>query len=420
MVTLATANKKWLEASVLAVTNAGWTKAMVMATADKGWAEASILAVTNAGWTEAMVVATADKGWAEASILAVTNAGWTEAMVMATADKGWASILAVTNAGWTEAMVMATADKGWAEASILAVTNAGWTEATTLEACDDARGTALRTRAQTFLANVKAETEELRVDPTYGCVYTKEEFVEDYGGTAEWDAAARGLLRVVSYDIGAQLGHTTCAEAPPRASGDAAAVTLTPAPTAPVSVDEPITTTLTEQEKLEPTTDAELRVLIFGKPCFAVLKQVHPDSELTATGAAAMNDLLCDFAMRLAAEVAHLPEMEKRHFDAAVTITFHESGKLAEHAISEGTKAVYDYEANLAKGVDRSTAAARGLVFPVVLFSELLTHLTGKAADNCAAAYITGCVEYIAAEVPELAGNCEAFKKVRATVYLRS
>ena len=353
-------------------------------------------------------------GWTRASVLAVTNAGWTEAMVtLATANKKWleASVLAVTNAGWTKAMVMATADKGWAEASILAVTNAGWTEATTLEACDDARGTALRTRAQTFLANVKAETEELRVDPTYGCVYTKEEFVEDYGGTAEWDAAARGLLRVVSYDIGAQLGHTTCAEAPPRASGDTAAVTLTPAPTAPVSVDEPITTTLTEQEKLEPTTDAELRVLIFGKPCFAVLKQVHPDSELTATGAAAMNDLLCDFAMRLAAEVAHLPEMKKWHFDAAVTIMFHESGKLAEHAISEGTKAVYDYEANLAKGVDRSTAAARGLVFPVVLFSELLTHLTGKAADNCAAVYITGCVEYIAAEVLELAGNCDALKK---------
>ena len=34
------------------------------------------------------------------------------------------------------------------------------------------------------------DTEERRVDPADGNAYTRQEFIDEYGGTAEWDQAA--------------------------------------------------------------------------------------------------------------------------------------------------------------------------------------------------------------------------------------
>ena len=37
---------------------------------------------------------------------------------------------------------------------------------------------------------VATDTEERRVDPADGNAYTRQEFIDEYGGTAEWDQAA--------------------------------------------------------------------------------------------------------------------------------------------------------------------------------------------------------------------------------------
>ena len=125
-----------------------------------------------------------------------------------------------------------------------------------------------------------------------------------------------------------------------------------------------------------------------------------------------MESLLCNFVMRLAAalvrsvdgELLH-GDMFLKHFDATLFIML--PGEVAKHAVAESTKAVSRALSCVdlnGEGVDISTAA--GLTFPVGTCSALLAHLTAdRAVDECAAIYLTACVEYIAAEVLELSGN---------------
>uniref|UniRef100_A0A8C5RA24 Core Histone H2A/H2B/H3 domain-containing protein n=1 Tax=Laticauda laticaudata TaxID=8630 RepID=A0A8C5RA24_LATLA len=80
---------------------------------------------------------------------------------------------------------------------------------------------------------------------------------------------------------------------------------------------------------------------------YKVLEQVHPDTGISSKAMSIMNSFVNDIFELITAEVSHLAHYNKRS-----TITSRKvqtavcrllSGKLAKHAVSQGTKAVTKY-----------------------------------------------------------------------------
>lgn len=120
-----------------------------------------------------------------------------------------------------------------------------------------------------------------------------------------------------------------------------------------------------------------------------------------------VSNLVIDMAERLCREVVTLMEMTKksicssRHVQAAVRLCL--PGELAKHAVSEGTKAVTKYSSGT--GMRGSKSARAGLQFPVSFARHLIKNKTGKKVGAGAPVYMAAVMEYISAEVLELAGN---------------
>uniref|UniRef100_UPI00398F6063 histone H2B 1/2-like n=1 Tax=Pristiophorus japonicus TaxID=55135 RepID=UPI00398F6063 len=77
------------------------------------------------------------------------------------------------------------------------------------------------------------------------------------------------------------------------------------------------------------------------------MKQVHPDIGISAAALGIMNSVVNDIFERIAGEVFHLAQYNKRHtiscreIQTAVRLLL--PGELVKHAMSEGTKAVTKY-----------------------------------------------------------------------------
>ncbi|KAH0720275.1 histone H2B.3-like [Solanum tuberosum] len=77
---------------------------------------------------------------------------------------------------------------------------------------------------------------------------------------------------------------------------------------------------------------------------FKVLKQVHPDIEISSKAMGIMNNFINDIFERLAEEFTKLarynkkPTITSREIQTAVRLVLH--SELAKHVVSEGTKAV--------------------------------------------------------------------------------
>ncbi|KAG5580703.1 hypothetical protein H5410_051330 [Solanum commersonii] len=77
---------------------------------------------------------------------------------------------------------------------------------------------------------------------------------------------------------------------------------------------------------------------------FKVLKQVHPDIEISSKAMGIMNNFIDDIFERLAEEFTKLarynkkPTITSREIQTVVRLVL--PGELAKHAVSEGTKAV--------------------------------------------------------------------------------
>ena len=77
---------------------------------------------------------------------------------------------------------------------------------------------------------------------------------------------------------------------------------------------------------------------------YKVLKQVHPDTGISSKAMSIMNSFVNDIFERIAAEASRLSHYNKRstitsrEIQTAVRLLL--PGKLAKHAVSEGTKAV--------------------------------------------------------------------------------
>ena len=95
----------------------------------------------------------------------------------------------------------------------------------------------------------------------------------------------------------------------------------------------------------------------FNTYIFRVLKQVHPDTIISAPALEVMNDYVNDIFNRIMDEAVRLMEINKRgtltsrEIQTAVRLIL--PGELAKHAVSEGTKAVtkFNYAAGGGGGV---------------------------------------------------------------------
>ena len=83
---------------------------------------------------------------------------------------------------------------------------------------------------------------------------------------------------------------------------------------------------------------------------YKVLKQVHPDTGISARGMSVMNSFINDLFDKIATESGKLVRHNKnntltsREIQTAVRLLL--PGELAKHAVSEGTKAVTKYTAS--------------------------------------------------------------------------
>nr|5VEY_A Chain A, Histone H2B type 1-J,Histone H2A type 1-B/E [Homo sapiens] len=140
---------------------------------------------------------------------------------------------------------------------------------------------------------------------------------------------------------------------------------------------------------------------------YKVLKQVHPDTGISSKAMGIMNSFVNDIFERIAGEASRLAHYNKRstitsrEIQTAVRLLL--PGELAKHAVSEGTKAVTKYTSS-ASAKTRSSRA--GLQFPVGRVHRLLRK--GNYSERVGAGapvYLAAVLEYLTAEILELAGN---------------
>ena len=157
------------------------------------------------------------------------------------------------------------------------------------------------------------------------------------------------------------------------------------------------------------------RTETYSSYIYKVLKQVHADNGINAKSMSIINSFVNDAFERIAVEAGKLVKYNKkgtlssREIQTAVRLNL--PGELAKHAVSEGTKAVTKYTSNAGKGgrggskkKATSRSAKAGLQFPVGRVHRPL----GKYASRIGAGapvYLAAVLEYLAAEVLELAGN---------------
>lgn len=107
--------------------------------------------------------------------------------------------------------------------------------------------------------------------------------------------------------------------------------------------------------------------------------------------------------MRALLEQQPAKTITARHVQTAVRLSL--PGELAKHGVSEGTKAVTKF--NCAGTGHATTRSARaGLQFPVARVENMLREkVAGRKMGQGAPVYLAAVLEYITAEILELAGN---------------
>ncbi len=150
---------------------------------------------------------------------------------------------------------------------------------------------------------------------------------------------------------------------------------------------------------------------------YRVLKEVHPSAGMTGESLAATNHIVKYLIKELVTKwnrlmlTTDLKTIKDREIQAAVPFVL--KGELAKHAIAQGVKAVAKYEATpvepAVKGAKKhpvSRGSRAGLLFPVTRIGKIMSETsTHSRKSDTAAVFLTAVVEYVVAEILELAGN---------------
>lgn len=163
---------------------------------------------------------------------------------------------------------------------------------------------------------------------------------------------------------------------------------------------------------------------------YKVLHQVHPDEGIGKLAMMTMDSCAKDLLHRIAHEAGRLTTSAKKQtlssvaVQAAVRMIL--PGEIAKHAVSEGAKAVTKYASSMGQkrgekpaGKKRhnpiSATVRAGLQFSVGRVARMMKKwMVAKRYSKAAAVYAAAVVEYLCAEILELAGNSTRDnKKVR-------
>lgn len=163
---------------------------------------------------------------------------------------------------------------------------------------------------------------------------------------------------------------------------------------------------------------------------YRVLKQVHPNTGISGAALSIMVNLVKVDIAKVVKVINQLlvrsgaKTVTDRDVQSAVRLVL--PGELAKHAVSEGTKAIRKYnEANTetpikvagkkAKPQQRSRKA--GITFNVTRVEKLMSlEASAKRKSAGSGVYLAAVVEYLVAEILDLAGNAaREFKKHRIT-----
>ena len=155
---------------------------------------------------------------------------------------------------------------------------------------------------------------------------------------------------------------------------------------------------------------------IFSDFIPVILKQIHPELELSESAIKLINDILTHIEIDIL-ELSHsyildekLSEITLKEVDLSVKKLF--SGDLKFFAIREGNKSVIKYFAQCGKNIQSKSDRA-GLIFPILYGCQIVKKIdtyTGgkiivpKISEN-AIVFLTGVLEYICAEIVELSGD---------------
>lgn len=169
----------------------------------------------------------------------------------------------------------------------------------------------------------------------------------------------------------------------------------------------------------------------YSTSLYKVMKQVHPECSISKKSMAILNSVMNEARECLRTEARTCMSVDKRQTlsdkDVQTAVRLCLSGELAKHAVSEGSKAVMKYSGSgagepkpRAKGAPKPESAERvshtkasGLLFSVSKSKRFLKGDTNRVGIK-AGIFFSAVLEYLAAEVLELAGNAAAdFKNTR-------
>ena len=152
---------------------------------------------------------------------------------------------------------------------------------------------------------------------------------------------------------------------------------------------------------------------------YRILKDVHPSAGITEKGMNVVNDLISKLFVQMKAESLKLVRLAKKQTLKSRDIMFATNlllpGEIRKHAISELAKAITNYKSN--EGGGKMTRATRaGLIMGVGRIERHLRLNNKVRISSTAAVAMAAVLEYVTAELLELAGNSAANSKKKRII----